>query len=135
MSLHASNFGVIKDWYTIVNPIAGSGRCQRDWPEIEAHLDAAGVSHQNSLTDYHRHSSELAPMAIERGYRKFICVGGDGTFHNIVNGIMKQNMVPSKEITVAMVTVGTVTTGNNPKLHPDRISCPRHRIFQFRQER
>jgi len=88
-------------------------------------------------------------MAIERGYRKFICVGGDGTFHNIVNGIMKQNMVPSKEITVAMVTVGTgndwvrtsgvprkyeestalidtgshifhdvgtVTTGNNPKL-------------------
>ena len=33
----------------------------------------------------------LVEKAIVNGYHKFICIGGDGTIHHMVNGIMKQN--------------------------------------------
>ena len=34
-------------------------------------------------------------------------MGGDGTLHNVVNGIMSQNKIPSKSIHVGMIPIGT----------------------------
>jgi diacylglycerol kinase family enzyme len=41
------------------------------------------------------------------GYRRFVAIGGDGTVHEVVNGIMKQNILPPAEITLAAIPVGT----------------------------
>ena len=43
------------------------------------------------FTEYVKHSIELVQNAIKQGFIKFICVGGDGTLHNIVNAILSLN--------------------------------------------
>jgi diacylglycerol kinase (ATP) len=45
--------------------------------------------------------------AIAEGYRKIICVGGDGTLHQVVNAIMLQQKCPSTDVAVGMISVGT----------------------------
>ncbi|MDR0955353.1 MAG: diacylglycerol kinase family lipid kinase, partial [Rikenellaceae bacterium] len=53
------------------------------------------------------HAIELAVEAINNGYRKIVVVGGDGTIHEVVNGIMIQKEVPSAEVLLAVIAVGT----------------------------
>jgi len=45
--------------------------------------------------------------AIQQGFRNIISVGGDGTLHNIVNGVMMQRYVKSSDITIAVLPIGT----------------------------
>jgi diacylglycerol kinase (ATP) len=39
-------------------------------------------------TAYHNHATELARQAAEDGYYKIVALGGDGTVHQVVNGLM-----------------------------------------------
>ena len=41
----------------------------------------------------------IAQKAIEKGFNQLICIGGDGTIHHMINGIMKQNFIQSNQIT------------------------------------
>ena len=50
---------------------------------------------------------ELAVAAVNNGYRKIMAVGGDGTMHEVVNGIFIQKTVPTTEVLVAAISVGT----------------------------
>ena len=45
--------------------------------------------------------------AIKKGYTQFVCVGGDGTIHHMINGIMKQSTVKSNKIKLAVIPTGT----------------------------
>ncbi len=112
-------------WYTIINPNAGSGRANKDWPKIEEELKRSRFEFRPIKTEHPRHSEELVQRAIKEGYRKILCIGGDGTLHNIVNGILKQNSVPSTEITLAHISVGTgndwVRTYGIPKGYKENI--------------
>jgi len=49
----------------------------------------------------------LAQHAINNGFTKIISVGGDGTLHHIVNGIMSQNIVETNTIQLAVIPIGT----------------------------
>lgn len=42
-----------------------------------------------AITAYHRHAIELARQSAERGFRRVIAFGGDGTVHEVVNGLMQ----------------------------------------------
>ncbi|MFT5761484.1 MAG: diacylglycerol kinase (ATP), partial [Polaribacter sp.] len=41
------------------------------------------------------------------GFTKIISVGGDGTLHHVVNGIMKQKLVETNTIQLAVIPIGT----------------------------
>lgn len=97
----------MKNWYLIANPISGGNRCKRELPEIIRLLNLHGVPFTKSLTKKRRHATHLALKAIEKGYRKIICAGGDGTANEIVNGIMSQKIVDPAEITIAVIPLGT----------------------------
>jgi YegS/Rv2252/BmrU family lipid kinase len=97
----------LKEWFVIVNPNAGSRRCEKDWPGILEHLLHENMSFEYQLTEYRLHAVEIVKSAIIKGYRKLIVVGGDGTLNEVVNGIFSQHQVPSTDITVGMITVGT----------------------------
>lgn len=94
-------------WYVIVNPHAGSKKALADWPEIRQILNKKNFDFQSIFTEYQYHATELTKNAIEDGYRNFIVVGGDGTLNEVVNGVFKQFQVPTADITIGVVSVGT----------------------------
>jgi len=72
----------------IVNPAAGRGRVRREWPRMAERLRAAGVAFEVMETQAPGQAVELA----ERGGRHYgavIAVGGDGTVHEVVNGLLR----------------------------------------------
>ncbi len=95
-------------WLVVVNPKAGSGKCERDWPEIKELLVKYGVSFLSVLTEHPFHAIEITRnMVNDLGFKKIIAVGGDGTLNEVVNGIFQQTRFATTDITLAMITVGT----------------------------
>ena len=95
-------------WLVVVNPKASVGKSGKDWPQIRQILINDGIEFDDVLTEYPRHAIEIVRNAIvEKGYRKFIAVGGDGTNNEVINGIFTQDVVPTTEITMAAMPIGT----------------------------
>ena len=95
-------------WLVVVNPKASVGKSEKDWPMIRQILVNEGIDFDDVLTEYPRHAIEIVRNAIvEKGYRKFISVGGDGTNNEVINGIFTQDVVPTNEITMAALPIGT----------------------------
>lgn len=107
-------------WLAIVNLLSGSGRCGRDWEHIARMLYAKGIDFDTVFTGYRYHAIELARRGIvEDGYRNIIAIGGDGTVHEVANGILQQEEVPSQEVRMGVIPVGTgndwIRTYNIPR--------------------
>lgn len=94
-------------WFVVVNPASGSGKGLTDYPLISKLLRDNGIRHESVFTEHKHHAAELTVSAIESGYRHIIVVGGDGTLHEVVNGVFIQKRVDSSEITIAMISTGT----------------------------
>jgi diacylglycerol kinase (ATP) len=71
----------------IVNPAAGGGRCGKLAPASLEQLRADGISTEIVESSAPGHAMRLAAEAWKLGYRNFLAVGGDGTVHEIINGI------------------------------------------------
>jgi YegS/Rv2252/BmrU family lipid kinase len=102
-----SNNPVRNEWFTIVNPNAGNGKGKKDWKRITALFEKAGISIDIKFTEKKGHAIEFTRDAIKAGFRKIVCVGGDGTLNEIVNGAFIQEVCSPKDIAVGMVPVGT----------------------------
>ena len=94
-------------WFVIVNPISGGGKGLTDFPKISHLLRESGIEHDPVFTAHRHHATELAVEAANRGYRKIIVVGGDGTLNEAVNGLFIQKQCEPKEILLAVIAVGT----------------------------
>lgn len=96
------------NWFIIVNPNSGGGKGKKMWHKIFAKkLEQAGVQYQIAFTEYPTHAIVLTMHAIHKGYRNIIAMGGDGTIHEVMNGILRQKEVPSTDITLSIIPVGT----------------------------
>ena len=78
-----------------------------EFPKISHLLRKNGIDHDPVFTEHRYHAAELAVEAANRGYRKLIVVGGDGTLNEVVNGLFIQKQCEPKEITLAVIAVGT----------------------------
>ena len=78
-------------WLAVLNPAAGAGRAARAWPALAAALAAAGVQADLAVTRAPAHACDLVGAAHARGIRRFLAVGGDGTLHEVVNGLGEGN--------------------------------------------
>jgi diacylglycerol kinase (ATP) len=72
----------------IYNPTAGRGRARAEWPAVEGALRQVGVPFDAVATDAPLEAVSLARNAAGR-YTGVVGVGGDGTIHEIVNGLMQ----------------------------------------------
>lgn len=94
-------------WRFIVNPVAGAGRGMKRWSEIERLLLAEKFLFDVVYTEKQCHAFELTAQAIADGVRHVAAVGGDGTAHEVINGIFQQHFCPPEEITFTLLPVGT----------------------------
>ena len=74
-------------FFAIVNPAAGGGRSAKLAGPALASLREKGLKIDVLASTGPGHAIELAREAYEQGYRRFIAVGGDGTAHEILNGV------------------------------------------------
>ena len=93
-------------WFVIVNPVAGGGRGLDHFPLISKLLRDAGIQTEPVFTEHKFHATELTVSAVKQGFRRIIAVGGDGTLHEVVNGLFIQQTVDPREVLLAVVAVG-----------------------------
>ncbi len=95
-------------WLVLVNLHAGTNKGKRDWPQISQLLQKAGLKMETVFTERMGHAIRIVSKSIEeKGFKRILVVGGDGTLNEAVNGIFRQERFKSTDITLGMVTVGT----------------------------
>jgi len=95
------------NWFLIVNPTSGNGKSKKNWIKISDELKKQNILFSFAFTEYSKHEEILVENAIKKGFTKIISVGGDGTLHHVVNGIMKQKLVKTNSIQLAVIPIGT----------------------------
>jgi YegS/Rv2252/BmrU family lipid kinase len=78
---------VNEKFIAIVNPAAGGGRSAKLAGGEIARLKDKGLRVDIIASMAPGHAAQLAHEAYDQGYRRFLAVGGDGTAHEIINGI------------------------------------------------
>lgn len=96
-----------KQWFVIVNPTSGNGASKKQWPRIYKELKLQQFQFKYSFTEHKNHAIELVKNAIDKGFTKIICVGGDGTLHSVVNGILMLNTPIISEVKIGVIPIGT----------------------------
>jgi diacylglycerol kinase (ATP) len=89
----------------IVNPAAGAGKTGRDWPQMGEFFKRRGLRFEHDITEAPGHATELARSAVAKGYELIVSVGGDGTIHEIVNGMYQDG--GNKDVLLGIVSTGT----------------------------
>ena len=74
--------------YVVVNPAAGSGRSGRMFAEVRPILERRLGPLDVAFTERSGHAIDLARAAARIGVKLVIAVGGDGTLHEVANGIL-----------------------------------------------
>lgn len=91
----------------IVNPRAGAGRAGRGRARLKETIHRHFTDARIWPTERPRHATELARKACEEGARTVVAVGGDGTCHEVVHGLMGQDSELRGDIVFATVPLGT----------------------------
>jgi diacylglycerol kinase family enzyme len=90
----------------IVNPAAGGGKSAKLAGPTLARLREKGLRIDVIASTGPGHAVQLAREAYQQGYRKFLAVGGDGTAHEILNGIFAGNP-RAERIALGFLPLGT----------------------------
>lgn len=98
----------------IVNPASGGGAGAKRYEQIRKEFEKLKFKYDLELTTIKRHGGVIAAQKGEK-YDYIICVGGDGSLNEIVNGVMKLKKKPG----IAVILGGTgnayATTLKMPK--------------------
>jgi len=89
----------------IANPHSGRGA---SLPGIERALRDAGLDYRIARTGGRGHATELAREALRGGARYLVAAGGDGTVHEVVNGMLGDDGRP----VAADAVLGVVACGS-----------------------
>ena len=92
----------------ILNPVAGHGRSRRVFERLQAML--AGHRQLQPVvwqTAGPAHARELAARAAQEGYQRVVAVGGDGTVHEVINGLMDAGPQLAGGVRVGVVPAGS----------------------------
>ncbi len=71
----------------IINPQSKAGATKKKVSIIKRLLDSEKISCSYYRTGSAGDEINIVERAVEDGFRKFICVGGDGTIQKIIAGI------------------------------------------------
>lgn len=86
--------------FVILNPAAGRGRARRAWATVEPALRDAGLAFEEVVEERPKLAIGLAADAARAGFDVIAAVGGDGTVHEVANGIMAAAVTPQPALAI-----------------------------------
>ena len=110
-------------WSAIVNSFAASSKAASLWRRAEDRLRSDGIYFETYFTGESGNATTLAYNACSNGCRKLLAVGGDGTVHDVLGGIMafvnQDTSATLEDFTLAVIPVGSgndwIKTAGVPK--------------------
>lgn len=72
----------------IFNPMADHGRSGQKASDLRAMVEELGGADWRG-TEYPAHATVIAAQAADEGYQTVVALGGDGTVHEVINGLMR----------------------------------------------
>ena len=94
----------------IVNPASAGGRTGRRWAAFAPTLFEAVGPCEVFKSEAPGHASELAQRCLEQGAEQLIIVGGDGTNHEVINGLFDGEGLPRaglEQLSLGFLPMGT----------------------------
>jgi len=85
----------------IFNPLAARGRAPK---RLEALRRALGTEVEFRATEASGHGEELALEAVRAGFTTVVAAGGDGTVHEVANGLLRAN---KPDVAFAVLPLGS----------------------------
>jgi diacylglycerol kinase (ATP) len=86
----------------LVNPASAAGSTGRRWPEIAQRAATLGLEGDSLVSEEPGQLTQLARDAVATGAELLVVVGGDGSVHEVVNGI-----ADAPNVELAIVPRGT----------------------------
>ena len=86
---------------------AGRGGVGRKLGEVLGHMDSRGLEYTVVHTTRRGHATELARAALDNGSRFLVACGGDGTIHEVVNGMIANDKPVNPEAVLGVISAGT----------------------------
>ena len=93
--------------WLILNPAAGKGRAEREWPTIAAQLREAWITFTQAVTCGPGDARGLAREALRAGAGRLIVAGGDGTLNEVVDGLGAAAQDTAPLPALALLPLGT----------------------------
>ena len=112
---------VTEDYCIIYNPISGNAKSLNILDKFTEDLKKINKSYKIIKTEYPGHAKKIASHII--GYKKLIAIGGDGTFHDIINGLMINKQI--------LPTVGFLPGGTGNSLMHDLSATSYREAFEL----
>jgi len=78
----------------IYNPVSGNRPFENHLSYVKERLSALGFTCNIYKTDYPGHATEIVKTIIDNTYDLLIVAGGDGTFHEMLNGLVEAQNIP-----------------------------------------
>ena len=86
-----------------LNPVAGRGRAGRTIPQVTRLLDSVGLVHVLVESESVGDLETKVFDAVSAGAEKILVAGGDGSIHEVVNGILRSG----RPIELGVIPIGT----------------------------
>ena len=100
-------------WLVVVNVFAASKKAGSVWKKAAVMLENAGVRYKAMFTGGKDNAIAISRKASAKGYRRFIAVGGDGTVHDVLNGIADYvYSQDSSSVSISDFTLGVLPVGS-----------------------
>ena len=96
----------MKNWALIANKHAGTRSSKNFWRKMDEKFSRVGISVDYFFTERVGHARELAAQILQKGYTKLAVMGGDGTFSEVIDGLMKSKEDLSNFV-VGLIPFGT----------------------------
>jgi YegS/Rv2252/BmrU family lipid kinase len=91
----------------VVNPRSGNGATGREWPRIQAEACKRLGSFTTHMTTKPGDATCITRMCLYEGAELIVCVGGDGTLNEVVNGFMDERGPIRTDAVLGFVPNGT----------------------------
>jgi len=91
----------------IINPKAGGGSTGSKWPVIKSIAAKRLGDFKSFLTDGPGDARDITKTAIAEGVGLVVCVGGDGTLNEVVNGFMESDESVRTAVRLGFIPNGT----------------------------